>query len=420
MLFLYFSLLVLFILPYANGVGVFNVLDYGAKGDGVTLDTAAIRAALAAAEQANGGIVQFPESYTFLTGSFNITSNIDLLIDGTILASNVTDNSNYVLVEPLPWYGGGQDRQMSGDLEWSSVLRSFNAENISLLSSTGKGVIDGNGDAWWACFNQNLSTYPCNGYSRPQLVRFINTKNVMVSNLIMRNSPSWTLHLANVSGGNILSLNVTAPPSVGNTDGIDIDVSSDILVSNFYYAGGDDAIAVKAGIDYLGRTFGRTTANIIVEGAVVESGNGISIGSEMSAGVENVTMLDVMISPVLGPIKHGPYLKSQRGRGGVVSNVFFSNWTVVGVANAIAMTLAYHPNLPPTNSTATPQYSSLSFFDFTTIGCQNTFNLMGLNDSVIKNVIVDGLNASDHNVGSVCNYVDGFCLSSNSCPVCFN
>lgn len=86
-----------------SSAATFNVLDFGAKGDGVTYDTQAIRSAFAACSNANGGVVTFPLGYTFLTGSFNVSGNTVLDVQGTILGSpNATD---YVLQDPVPWFG---------------------------------------------------------------------------------------------------------------------------------------------------------------------------------------------------------------------------------------------------------------------------------------------------------------------------
>ena len=203
----------------ARGWATFNVVDYGAVGDGVTSDTAAIRAALAAAAGAGGGSVLLPSGRVFLTGSVNLTSNIELRVEGTLLASAKTSGGDFVLVPPIPWYGGGQDAQMSGAPEWIAVVRSFGADNVSL---TGGGTLDGNGgapDGWWACFHAKpvLAPPPCAGYSRPQLVRLIHTTRVRISNLTFTNSPAWTIHLANVTGARVTDIRVTAPASEGNT-----------------------------------------------------------------------------------------------------------------------------------------------------------------------------------------------------------
>ena len=78
---------------------------------------------------------------------------------------------------------------------------------------------------------------------------------------------------------------------------------------------GDDAIAVKSGIDYLGRTFGRTTENVLFRNLTIGTSHGLSIGSEMSGGVKNVTFLNI----TMNGSKAGPRIKSSRGRGGTIS-----------------------------------------------------------------------------------------------------
>lgn len=408
----------------ASAGGVYNVIDYGARGDGVSLDTAALRAALRAAAAAGGGAVLLPAPHVFLTGSVNLTSNVELRVEGTLLASPSSDDGNYALVEPLAWYGGGQDAQQSGAREWSAVVRAWGADNVSV---TGGGVLDGNGGApggWWACFHAApaLAPPPCRGFSRPQLVRFAHARGVRVENVTLRDSPAWTLHLANVTGARVAGVRVLAPAGEGNTDGVDVDCSSDVVVDGLYYAGGDDAVAIKSGINFLGRTYGRATRDVLVRNLVVESGNGIAVGSEQSAGVENVTFDGVLISTArLGlPIKHGPYMKSERGRGGVAAGVAFNNIRVEGVGFAIGLTLNYARGLPPTNATATPRYEGITFTNFSSAGCAQSFSFAGLNDSVIEGVALVNVSSVDRAVGAECDFVQGTCDAlTKVCPPCF-
>lgn len=402
----------------------FNVLAFGARGDGVTSDTLAIRAALAAAAAANGGTVLLPAPFVFLTGCVNLTSNVELRVEGTLLASPVSDNDNYVLVPPLPWYGGGQDAEQSGAPEWQSVVRAFGATNVSL---TGGGTLDGNGGVaggWWACFHAAppLGPRPCAGFSRPQLLRLVHTVGVRIEGLTFRDSPAWTIHLANVSGAVVRNITVLAPYTEGNTDGVDVDASDNVLIEDMFYAGGDDAIAIKSGINFLGREFARPTRDVHITRLVVASGNGIAVGSEQSAGVTNVTFDDVLVSTAqLGhAIKHGPYIKSERGRGGVATGVSFRNMRVEGVGFAIGLTLNYARGLPPTNATATPRYEDISFVNFSSVGCGSSFSFDGLNDSVITNVRLENVRTSDRSVGATCDFTTGTCDAlTNNCPPCF-
>lgn len=93
--------LVLFLSFYQISAQTYSVLQFGAIGDGKTDDTKAVRATFAAANNSNGGIVVFDVGYTFLTGCFNVTSNVILDVRGTILATN--NSNDFVPVQPLPW-----------------------------------------------------------------------------------------------------------------------------------------------------------------------------------------------------------------------------------------------------------------------------------------------------------------------------
>lgn len=227
------------LLAWTASAQVFNPLSYGAVGNGRVDDTRAVRAAAAALAAARGGTLLMPLGYTFLTGPFNLTSNSVLVVAGTLLASNSSTDS--FLVPPLPWFGGGVDAPMSGEPEWSPIISAWAAENVSI---TGGGIIDGNGAAWWACSDAKLVGPPCNGYSRPQLLRPTHVRRFALWNVTLRDSPSWTIHLANVTDAVLSNFSVLAPADRGNTDGVDVDCSRNVTVTDFFYAGGDDAVAM--------------------------------------------------------------------------------------------------------------------------------------------------------------------------------
>uniref|UniRef100_A0A914DWA4 Pectate lyase superfamily protein domain-containing protein n=1 Tax=Acrobeloides nanus TaxID=290746 RepID=A0A914DWA4_9BILA len=130
----------------------YRVLDFGAKGDGKSDDTLAVRAALAAATSSNGGRVIFDSGYSFVTGALNMTNNVILDIRGTILASLNASDYPIVLVGPWMYYG----------LVKQPLIASYNATNITI---TGGGTIDGQGPYWYACRN-NATAPPCYPYGK--------------------------------------------------------------------------------------------------------------------------------------------------------------------------------------------------------------------------------------------------------------
>jgi polygalacturonase len=118
---------------------VCDPLEHGASGTGLVFDTTAVRAAVA--ECAGGGTVLFSAGKTFLTGAFNVSSNTELRVDGTLLGS--PNNTDYVLVNPLPWYGPDPPQAVARALagldadprEWSPFIGSWYSNNISITGS---------------------------------------------------------------------------------------------------------------------------------------------------------------------------------------------------------------------------------------------------------------------------------------------
>jgi len=221
---------------------------------------------------------------------------------------------------------------------------------------TGEGTIDGNGSAWWSCWRGNKLAPPCLGVGRPHLILLSRGSNVTISKLRIQNSPCWTVHPSMIDGLHIYSVDIANPHDAPNTDGIDIDAVQNAVIENSSISVGDDALCVKSGIDWLGRTFGKAASNITFRNISVGTGHGISIGSETSAGVDGVVFRDIRMAGT----QRGGRIKSQRGRGGVVQNILFERIIMEGVDTAFDFTLNYHPGIPPTNSTATPSLANVT------------------------------------------------------------
>uniref|UniRef100_A0A914W8P7 Glycoside hydrolase family 28 n=1 Tax=Plectus sambesii TaxID=2011161 RepID=A0A914W8P7_9BILA len=249
---------------------VFNPIDYGAKGDGISNDTEAVRATLAAVAANKGGEVLFDSQFAFLTGCFNITSNVILNVKGTILASQ--DSSNYI--------------QVRGALQWQSLVQANSASNITI---TGGGTIDGQGAPWWACLHRgndslHLHGPPCNGLDRPNLIMLAQTNNINIHNITLKDSPILNTHLHGCTNVHMSHITVLAPWDSPNTDGFDIDCSVNVLLEDSFYSGGDDAIAIGCG-----DSRATSSENVLIRNMTVERSHGLSIGSGTLGGVRNIT-----------------------------------------------------------------------------------------------------------------------------------
>jgi hypothetical protein len=201
------ALLLLLPAPAAGWGGVYNVRDYGAVGDGATLDTRALRVLLALVGAAGGGEVLFPAPYRFLTAPLNFSSNTLLRVEGALAFAARPDAGgvdDWPVIPNFPWYGP------PGDVQFQPCLMGWGVSNVTV---TGGGVIDGNGSAWWGCATAPAAP-PCGGVQRPAALFYPhNGTGVTVSNVTFRDSPFWHLRPSFVDGVLVRNVTITAAPA---------------------------------------------------------------------------------------------------------------------------------------------------------------------------------------------------------------
>ena len=175
--------------------------------------------------------------------------------------------------------------------------------------------------------------------------------NVSIEGLNFRNSPDWTLHFPSTKYLYIGNIHVYNPEDSPNTDGIDLDCTQGAVIEKSFFSVGDDAIAIKSGIDYFGRLYDKPSRDIIYRDNVIETGHGLSIGSETSGSIYNVTFENIHLKST----DRGPRIKSCRGRGGIVQDIVYRNITGENVGTSISIDLDY-------SKSAKPYYSPLLHF----------------------------------------------------------
>ncbi|XP_062515864.1 uncharacterized protein LOC134191272 isoform X2 [Corticium candelabrum] len=332
------------------------------------MDTNAVRMAFEASRKVNGGMVLFAAPGIYLTGAFNISSNTVVFVDKNAIIQG---------------------------------------------SSNGYGTIDGNGMPWWKCAH-DIKKPPCNDHSRPHLVMLVEGENIEISNIEMKNSPSWTLHLAKCSHVHVHNVTFHNPSDAPNADGIDVDCSQDVVVEDCTLDVGDDALCVKSGKDWFGRTFGSASKNIVFQNNMIYHGHGITIGSEMSAGIRNVTFINITMDGT----SNGVRLKSQRGRGGVVRDVVYKNITMKNIGTSIDITLNYHHGMKPTNATATPKFERITLEQVSSNHSNVGFLIDGIPESPIKELRLINVDVDAEKILETCEYVEGSCANCSYCPKC--
>jgi polygalacturonase len=241
-----------------------------------------------------------------------------------------------------------------------------------------------------------------------------NTTDIEVSHIEIKNSPDWTVHFSSCTRVHAHHLTVLNPLEP-NADGMDIDSSQDVLVEENYFSVGDDALCVKSGIDYFGRRYGRPSKNILFRNNVIGTGHGITIGSETSGGVENVTFDNITMDHTGTGIR----MKSMRGRGGEVNNITYRNINMKEIdGECIQMTLNYK-KAAPTNKTATPIFDNILIENVVCEKGHASYFLDGLPEQSILGVTFRNVSMGTE-VGkeSSCSGIVCVCEGSPSCPSC--
>lgn len=289
---------------------------------------------------------------TYEFGSIQLHSRMEVRIDegATLLAS--ADQSLYPVQEPYPSYCEARDGKSASK---EKLFRPFiYAENVTDVVVTGSGTVDGQGEKWWNLPAQELP------WERPRLIQFKYSSNIEVGHLQLKNSPFWTLHFLYSENINAHHLTITAPWESRNTDGIDIDSSSNVEVKHCYISVGDDVIALKSGFNYCGREFNMPTKNVLIEDNTFVNEN-FAIGSELSGGIENVTIRYCIFGVDEGEMTDtGIDFKSSVGRGGYVKNVLVDYCFFRNVRKLINLSATYYSSENELNSTSVTHFQDIT------------------------------------------------------------
>jgi polygalacturonase len=373
----------------------FNVRDYGAKADGATLDTEAFRTAIQAAKKAGGGTVFVPAGH-YVSGPIELVSNLILYFDaGAVvrfpamrLPFTKGRQQSIEALTPVPLIGGhdlenvtvgGRGTLMSDNAEWMKLMPRQKSSSSDPGSANGPN---------WEHLLQVLETKtPASQEDyekaapelRPSFVRLMESKNVLIEGLHFVGSPMWTVHLLYTDNATVRDLIIETNPGV-HTDGIAIDSSRNVRISNCYIDTGDDGIVIKAGKDADGLRVNRPTENVSITNCTVHHAHGaVTIGSETSGWVRNLVASNITCKDT----QMGVRIKSRRGRGGGVEDVRFDNWTMEGVGQGINVTNFYimegevRTGEQPVSKT-TPVFRNIAVSNMTINGSRLPINIEGL------------------------------------------
>ncbi|GIQ60864.1 glycoside hydrolase [Flavobacterium collinsii] len=331
----------------------YNINDFGAVADGITGNTLAFEKAIKVCAQNGGGKVLVPKG-KYLTGAIHLESNVNLHLEDQAEILFSINPKEYPVV-----HTSFEGTEL---MNYSPLIYAKNKTNIAI---TGKGTLNGQADHtnWWIWSGgkdygwkkgipsqndpQNREVlvdmaekgvsveeriFGDGRYLRPNFIEFFECNTVLVKDVTIINAPFWILHP--LKSENIIIDGVTVSSHGPNNDGCDPEYSQNILIKNCTFNTGDDCIAIKAGRDADGRRVAIPSKNIIVQNCkMIDGHGGVVIGSEISAGVNNVFVEDcVMDSPNLD---RAIRIKTNSKRGGIIENVYVRNLEVGTVKECV-------------------------------------------------------------------------------------
>ena len=286
---------------------VYNVMDFGARGDGLSDDAPALQAAINKCTREGGGRVLLARGHTFMCGPVELKSNVELHLEATATLLCNPDESIYRL-------------SAFGENEGEGMLWLY-ANGADNLSITGRGTIHGNGIRFMGAeLSDSYELKPLANQAfdpRPHVLTLTDCRNLLIRDVTIREGAYWTVHLIGCDGAVIDGISLLNNLKIRNGDGIDLDHSKNVRISNCHITSGDDCICLKNRREF--EQYG-TCHDIVVTNCTMSSRScAIKIGSENMDSIYNVVISNCIITG------------SNRGLGiqnrdeGTVTNVVFSN-----------------------------------------------------------------------------------------------
>jgi polygalacturonase len=361
----------------------YDVREFGAKGDGKTLDTEAIQKALDECGKAGGGTVKFSPG-TYLAKPLTLRSKTTLLLEeGATLLASPTHTA--FLKTGDDWLAAKSS---------SDFIPFIGGKDLTDVTFEGKGTIDGNGAVWWE--EAEKARQKKSGYTlpRPNLIAISRCKNLRMTGIKLTNSPKFHFVPTECEDVVIDGVTVLAPEHAANTDGIDPSNCRNVTITRCHIDVGDDNIAIKSGKKVEGREFG--CENITVTDCVFLHGHGMSIGSETVGGVRNLVVKNCRFEDT----DNGLRIKSRRERGGTVENISYTDITMKNVHPAISIAAYYQSSTrdkypkddkaqPVTDTT--PIFRNIRIANVTATSTTHAGLIVGLPESLVSDVVLENV-----------------------------
>ncbi len=421
---------------------VYNIVDYGARGDGVRNNAEAINNAITECNKNGGGKVIIPNGI-WISGPIVLLGNVNLYLEKNAVLYFIKDRKEFPVI--LSKY------EERNKFKCHPQIYAVDQKNIAI---TGAGIIDGTGEYWRHTKKSKMTSNQWNeliktdgylsnneqvwhpvekefrgrnmrdsilanidkgldetaglfGYDRPRMFLAENCKKILLQGVTFQNSPTWCIHPLLCENVMLIDVIIRNPWYSQNGDGLDLESCKHSLVYNCIFDVGDDAICIKSGKDKEGRDRGVPTEKLVVAKNTVYHGHGgFTIGSEMSGGVKDVYVTDCKF---LGT-DIGLRFKSAYERGGVVENIHINNIYMTNIpTDAIRFTMAYQGKAPTESEMGAinsggdfnreadekiPTFKNFNISDITILGARTALNIIGIPGPFMKEISIKNMVAT--------------------------
>ena len=346
--------------------------------------------------KAGGGKVVLSAGEYFCEGPVILQSNVNLYLEKNAKLVFSQDAEDYLPVVLVRWEG-------TEAYNYSPFIYARNVENIAI---TGNGVIDGNGieeesfRKWRPLQKKDqnkLREMGKNGvpvdervfgdghFLRPQLIHFLNCKNILLEDISVVNGAFWLIQPTYCD--NITIRGVKVDSRFINNDGVDLDSDTNVLIENCNFNTGDDFVAIKSGRDQDGWRVNKPCKNILIRDCVSENClHGISFGSELSGGIENVICQNLTFKKVRS---YGIQFKSNKDRGGYLKNIIINGIKIDTTKTCISFTNQYHSYSGGNSPTA---FENILIRNLECgVAQEKAISMIGLPEMPIKNVRLENV-----------------------------
>lgn len=369
------------------------------------------------------------EKGIYLVSALYLKSNLKVYFAKGSIIKGTTNEDLYPLIKTrvagidMPWY--------------PAILNIIDSTNVHIY---GKGIINGSGEYWYhkywgndmhggmrKIYDENNLRWACDyECKRVRNILVSNSNNIIINGLTSKDSGFWNLHILYSNNVIINNVTIASKSLIGpSTDGIDIDSSSNVLVENCITYCNDDSICIKSGRDSDGIKRGIPSKNIIIRNCKINQGFGVTIGSEVSGGIENIHIHDIEFNSS----ECGFRIKTTKDRKGYIKNIYVNDIKMLDVKYPIHIYSKWNPSYSrceiPSNSKIRISPSLMSLLDkyndsfsntiidalyFNNIvstiskeydGFSRCFTIVGFDDVKIRKIKIDNLNFKGHEFGII-------------------